>query len=209
MSEFDTAILNIEVNTTGISRADKELKSLAETSKKFTATQIASQKEEDAYSRAGIKSLTERREKVTALSAAMKQLHADHSAGTVVGWEYKRMHDEITKAQNLAIHGNSRHRGAIRQTAAAMASLTFEMTGALYGLLALTTALGAPAFFGIKFLRSIEDAKVGIAGTLQAMSNVSGAGQTWSQSMTISETAINKLAAASVKYNVSLEDVTK
>ena len=79
MSEFDTAILNIEVNTTGISRADKELKSLAETSKKFTATQIASQKEEDAYSRAGIKSLTERREKVTALSAAMKQLHADHS----------------------------------------------------------------------------------------------------------------------------------
>ena len=165
--------------------------------------------EEDVYARAGIKSLEVRREKVLALGAAMKQLHADHAAGTIVGKEYSRMHDDITKAQNLAIHGNSRHRGAIRQTAAAMASLTFEMTGALYGVIAITTALGAPAFFGVKFLRSIEDAKVGIAGTLQAMSNVSGAGQTWSQSMTISETAINKLAAASVKYNVSLEDVTK
>src|SRR3972149_10517340 len=138
MSEFDTAILNIEVNTTGISRADRELKSLAETTKKFTATQIASQKEEDAYSRAGIKSLAERREKTTALSAAMKQLQADHAAGIIVGLEYSRMHDDITKAQNLAIHGNSRHRGAIRQTAAAMASLTFEMTGAIYGLIAIT-----------------------------------------------------------------------
>ena len=123
MSDFDLATLKIEVDTTGISRADRELKSLAETTKKFTATQIASQKEEDAYSRAGIKSLAERREKTTALSAAMKQLQADHAAGIIVGKEYNRMHHDIVSAQNLAIHGNARHRGAIRQTAAAMASL--------------------------------------------------------------------------------------
>src|SRR4030065_1963717 len=153
----------MEGDTTGISRADRELKSLAETSKKFTATQIANQKEEDAYSRAGIKSLAERREKVTALSAAMKQLHADHAAGTVVGWEYKRMHDEITKAQNLAIHGNSRHRGAIRQTAAAMASLTFEMTGALYGLVALGGAMAAAAIPGIGLMKTVEDTRLGMA----------------------------------------------
>src|SRR3990172_5686096 len=149
MSDYDLATLKIEVNTTDLKTATAQLTAFADASKKASATQIASQKEEDVYSRAGIKSLAERREKTTALSAAMKQLQADHAAGIIVGKEYNRMHHDIVSAQNLAIHGNARHRGAIRQTAAAMASLTFEMTGALYGVIALGGALVAPAFFGV------------------------------------------------------------
>ena len=204
MSDFDLATLKIEVDTTGISRADRELKSLAETTKKFTATQIASQKEEDAYSRAGIKSLAERREKTTALSAAMKQLQADHAAGIIVGKEYNRMHHDIVSAQNLAIHGNARHRGAIRQTAAAMASLTFEMTGALYGVIALGGALAAPALFGTAMLKRVEDAQTGVAGILLSMGELNGKALTFGQAWAASGQYVKQVQQDSMKYGIDM-----
>ena len=165
--------------------------------------------EEDVYARAGIKSLEVRREKVLALGAAMKQLHADHAAGTIVGKEYSRMHDDITKAQNLAIHGNSRHRGAIRQTAAAMASLTFEMTGALYGVIALGSALAAPAFFGVGLMRSMEDTKLGMAAILISMGRINGEAIQLPQALEVSGKITRQLQQDALKYGISISELAK
>src|SRR3972149_6315240 len=205
MSDYDLATLKIEVNTTDLKTATAQLTAFADASKKASATQIASQKEEDVYSRAGIKTLAERREKTTALSAAMKQLQTDHAAGIIVGLEYSRMHDDITKAQNLAIHGNSRHRGAIRQTAAAMASLTFEMTGAIYGLVALTAALAAPAMPGIGLMKTVEDTKLGMASILISMGRINGIAPTLPEALAISSGMMDKLVADSMRFGMSIE----
>ena len=89
-----------------------------------------------------------------------------------------------------------------------VALVTTEVTRAFFGLAAATAAAGAPAIVSTKYLSTIEDAKVGIAGTLQAISEAAGAGNKWNQSMIMSEGIINQLTDASVKYNISLDEIS-
>ena len=95
----------------------------------------------------------------------------------------------------------------INQRMGKIALLTTELTRAFFGLAAATAAVGLPAIISTKYLQTIEDAKVGIAGTLQAMSEASGAGNRWSQSMQMSEQVLTQLTNASVKYNISLDEI--
>jgi len=128
----------------------------------------------DVYSAAGIKSPQQRIGEINSLKSAMSALHAEYANGSVTGKIYNETMRDMRGRMNLLTEGNSRHRGAIRQTAAAMASLTFEMTGAIYGLTALAVAMAAPGIVGIKLQKSMEDAQAAITGILISMGRIGG-----------------------------------
>lgn len=110
---------------------------------------------------------------------------------------------------NVLESGNARARGSFHKMTAALASLTFELTGALYGFMAIGGAIAGGAIFGISFLKSIEDTKHGIAATLTAMSGAAGVQMSYAQSSAIAGKEIEQLNKNSIKYNISLEDIAK
>lgn len=89
-----------------------------------------------------------------------------------------------------------------------VALLTTQITRALFGLTAITATVGLPAVISTKYLSTIEDAKLGIAGTLQAISEASGASNDWNASMQMSNQVITQLTNSAVKYNISLEEIS-
>ena len=126
-----------------------------------------------------------------------------------VAWEamgpategYKGALDQITRRTNILTEGNARARGSFHKMTAALASLTFEITGAIYGLVAIGLAFGAPAIAGIKFLKTIEDAKHGMAANISAMAQSAGMTLSYAQSSAIASQEIDQLSKNSIKYN--------
>src|SRR3990167_2108963 len=130
--------------------------------------------ETDIYTAAGIKSPTQRVSEIRAVETALKSLRAEHGLSGIEAAVHAQSIKELEGRWNLLTHGNSRHRSAIRQTAAAMAPLTFEMSGAIYGLTALAAAMAAPGIVGIKLQKSMEDAQAAITGILISMGRIGG-----------------------------------
>lgn len=158
----------------------------------------------DVYAAAGIKSPQQRIGEINSLKSAMAALSAEHANGNVTGKIYNETMREMHGRMNLLTEGNSRHRGAIRQTAAAMASLTFEMTGAIYGVLALGAALASPALFGTAMLKRVEDAKTGVAGILISMGELNGKALTFGQAWAASGQYVKQVQQDSMKYGIDM-----
>lgn len=116
---------------------------------------------------------------------------------------------QIASRTNILTEGNARARGSFHKMTAALASLTFEITGAIYGLATIATVTAGGAIFGIKFLKDIEDAKMGISGTVLSMNLLAKESMTTGQAMEISNRVIGTLEQDSLKYNVSLADTAK
>jgi lambda family phage tail tape measure protein len=165
----------------------------------------AMQKQNEVFKAAGIRS-------PQAISNELKALRDSKAAWEALGPAtegYNGALAEITRKTNILTEGNARARGSFHKMTAALASLTFEVTGAVYGLAAIGGAIASGAIFGIKFLKDIEDAKMGISGTVLSMNLLAGEAMTTSQAMGVADGVISKLEQDSLKYNVSLADTAK
>lgn len=161
------------------------------------------------YAAAKIKDPQQRIAEINAVKRAQSQLHAELASGTISFAQYSLGMGEAHKRLNLLESGNVRARGSIHRFVASIASATFEITGFIYGLTTLAAIAGAPALFGASYLKSIEDAKMGMVGILMSMGQVDGKQVSLSNAMNISSETIKQLSDESLKYAVSLEDVTK
>ncbi len=103
--------------------------------------------------------------------AFRKAAAAEFISGKITAQEYNYQLDESIKRQNILTTGDPRARGDFHRFLAKTASLTFEATGAFYGLATAVGILGAPAILGVKFLKNIEDARLGITGILTSMTD--------------------------------------
>lgn len=111
----------------------------------------------------------------------------------------------IHSKQNLLTEGNARHRNALRQTAAAMASLAFEAAGAAFLITAVSSALIAPILPGVGLSKAIEDTRLGMASILISMGRINGLAPTLPQAMQISSGMMDKLVKDSLRFGVSIE----
>ena len=164
------------------------------------------------YTASGIASVDKMRESLARLRVEEAALHAARQAGTISHLEYARGMDGITKATNLAVAGNTRARGAFRQTASAIASATFEITGAIYGLGAAVGILSAPAAFGFKLLSTLEQTKLGMAAILVSMGEINGEAVKLPIALEAAAGMTQRLQENALKYGVNvatLADTTR
>jgi hypothetical protein len=190
-------------------RADAEIKR-AETQNKSQERLAASQaRSNDVYYQAGVRDPKLLAADIAAVSRARAQAREDLRTEAIGVKEYDRTLDLLNKRMNLLVEGNSRHRGAIRQTAAAMASLAFEATGAIYLVTALAGVLAAPAIFGTKLLATLETTRLGMAGILTAMGRINGQTLELPKALDISGQMMNKLVADSLRFGVSIDSLAQ
>ena len=164
------------------------------------------------YTASGIASVDKMRESLARLRVEEAALHAARQAGTISHLEYARGMDGITKATNLAVAGNTRARGVFRQTASAIASATFEITGAIYGLGAAVGILSAPAAFGFKLLSTLEQTKLGMAAILVSMGEINGEAVKLPIALEAAAGMTQRLQENALKYGVNvatLADTTR
>jgi hypothetical protein len=117
--------------------------------------------------------------------------------------------DKAATAVKLFETGNARGRGEVQKLAASLASLTFEVTGAIYGFTALVALIGGPALFGIASLKRIEDAQTGIAGILLSMATLNGEALTFGQAWQVSGQYVKEIQKDSLKYGIELGRLTE
>lgn len=118
---------------------------------------------------------------------------------------YKGSLDQITRRTNILTEGNARARGSFHKFTAQLASLTFELTGALYGITAIGAALAAPLLPGIGLMKSIEDTQLGMAAILVSMSKINNVTPTLPQALAVSSQMMDKLVTDSIRYGTSIE----
>lgn len=159
----------------------------------------------DIFSRAGLQSPQQISQQIANLKEA-KQAWMEAGKGAE---GYAGAMGKINSQLNVLESGNARARGSLHKFTAALASATFEITGAIYGITALGAILSGPAIFGGSFLKSIEDTKHGIAATITAMAQAAGGTLNYAQASAIASKEIDQLNANALKYNISLEDVAK
>jgi len=159
------------------------------------------------YESAGVKSPQDRIASINSIKSAQKQLHDEFKSGAITLGQYNYTQDELQKKMNLATEGNVRARGALHQLTARFASLAFELTGAIYGLTAIAGILGGPALFGISYLKSIEDARIGLTGTLIAMGKFPEGADKFSIAMSTANKAIKELEVQSIRFGVPLDEI--
>lgn len=160
----------------------------------------------------GIASVDKMRTSLAALKVEDSLLRAGYAAGKVTHREYARGMDEITKSTNLAVAGNTRARGVFRQTASAIASATFEITGAVFGLTAAFGILSAPAVFGFKLLSTLEDTRLGMGAILISMGEINGEAIKLPKALELAEGMTKRLQQNAMKFGVdmiALADTTK
>lgn len=190
-------------------RADAEIKR-AEAQNKSQERLAASQaRSNDVYYQAGVRDPKLLAQDIAAVSRAQAQAREEFRSGAIGAKEYDRTLDALHKRMNLLVEGNSRHRGAVRQTAAAMASLAFEATGAIYLVTALAGVLAAPAIFGTKLLATLETTRLGMAGILTAMGRINGQTFELPKALDISGQMMNKLVADSLRFGVSIDSLAQ
>lgn len=88
-----------------------------------------------------------------------------------------------------------------------VALLTTELTRAFFGLSLAITGVGLPAIIGVKFLKELEDAKMGVAGIVTSMMSVNGVALTAEQGISVADNAIKELTKSAHKYGLSVSDV--
>jgi len=186
-------------------------KSIAEQKKVAAATILAQKASSSAgiYKAAGIKGSGVRIKEINALRSAQRLLHKELRAGTLTRLQYNTMMGETTKRLNLLNRGNVRARGAIHQLIARTASLTFELTGAVFGIVSLGAALASPAIMGVGFLRKMEDTKLGLTGILLAMGGVNDETLSFGQASMVAQEQIDLLAVEAMSLSGTLTDFTK
>lgn len=176
------------------------------------ATSAFNQPEAPLYTASGIASVDKMRESLARLRAEEAALHAARQAGTITHLEYARGMDGVTKATNLAVAGNTRARGVFRQTASAIASATFEVTGAVFGITSALSILASPAVFGFGLLKTLEDTKLGMGAILISMGEINGEAIKLPQALELADGMTKRLQQNAMKYGVdmiALADTTK
>jgi hypothetical protein len=156
---------------------------------------------------AGIRSPEETVTQIKAVSAAMAELKTRHASTAEEALANSRAHDALTSAMNVLTTGNARARGAFRQTAAAIASMTFEMVGAVYGLGMLAGALAAPAIFGFKLESSLEQTKLGFAAILISLGEINGEAIKLPQALQIGAKLTKEIQENALKYGVNIKSL--
>lgn len=111
----------------------------------------------------------------------------------------------ITARINTLTEGNARARGALRQTASAMASLAFEAAGAAFLVTAVVSAIAAPVLPGVGLMRTVEDTRLGMAAILVSMGRINGAAPSLPTALQISSGMMDKLVNDSMRFGVSIE----
>ena len=153
----------------------------------------------------GIASVDKMRESLASLKVEEAALRAGYSAGKVTHREYARGMDEITKSTNLAVAGNTRARGVFRRTASAIASATFEITGAVFGLVAAANILAGPAILGFKLQSNLEQVQVGMSLILRTMWEINGAVIQVPRAMEMAAGMTEKIQDDALKFGLSID----
>lgn len=176
------------------------------------ATSAFNEPDAPAYTATGIASVDKMRASLAELAVTESELHRQRAAGLITQKEYARGMDEVTKATNLAVAGNTRARGVFRQTASAIASATFEITGAVFGLTSALGILASPAAFGFKLLSTMEDTKLGMGAILISMGQINEEAIKLPKALELADGVTKRLQQNAMKYGVdmaALADTTK
>jgi hypothetical protein len=122
---------------------------------------------------------------------------------------YSARTEQLTGKMNLLTEGNSRARGELRQLAAGAASLAFEFAGAAFGIGMVAAALASPAIIGGKYLKEIEDVKLGIASVVLAMGTINGQTLTWGQASQVADEQVRKLQNTAMSMAGTTQELAK
>lgn len=158
------------------------------------------------FEAAGIKGPDARRTEAAAVRTAQAQLNKELAAGSLTLGHYNVLWGETNKKLNLIESGNVRARGSLHKMTAALASLTFELTGAIYGLTAMATAIASPMLFGVNFLRKLEDSKQGMAAILMSMGSINGLTPTFGQALAAAGEQMDIMAKESINLTGQLDE---
>jgi len=161
------------------------------------------------FKAAGIKGSGQRIKEINALKRAQRQLRTELKAGIITRMQYNTMLGDTRKRMNLLNRGDVRARNMFHQLIARTASLTFELTGAVFGLVSMGAALSSPALIGVGFLRKMEDTKLGITGIMLAMGEANGEVLTFAQGQAVAEEQVAKLAISAMRLSGTLTDFTR
>jgi len=187
--------------------------------KRIAAVQLAAdraaQKElqksssEAIHAQAGLVSPQQRIANINAVKQAQKLATDELAKGNITLAQYSLLMKDAEKRLNLFELGNVRARGAVHQFIAKMASLTFELTGAIYGFGILAATLASPMFFGVNFLRKLEDTKFGIAAILLSMGSLNNRALQFPQALAAADEQVKLLAKDSINLSGTLDEFAK
>jgi hypothetical protein len=161
------------------------------------------------YSAAGIKSPEETAAGIQKITAAQSLLRQEVTNGDITWGLYSARTEQLTGGMNLLTEGNSRARGELRQLAAGAASLAFEFAGAAFGIGMVVAALTSPAMLGGKYLKEIEDVKLGIASVVLAMGTINGQTLTWGQASQVADEQVRKLQNTAMSMAGTTQELAK
>ena len=159
------------------------------------------------FQAAGLEDPLVTRAKVASLTAAHGELNRQLAVGDITSKEYNRSMNALSAAMNTATEGNARHRNALRQTAAAMASVAFEAAGAIFLLTTLGRIAIQPAVVGGKYLKDMEDLQLGMSGVILSAGQINGRMLTWAEATQVADTQMKKLQATSMYMAGTTQDL--
>lgn len=167
---------------------------------KAAQSQAFAQSPQGIFKQAGIRSPQDVAQELAALRQA-KQLWEQAGASTE---GYRGALQKINSQMNVLESGNARARGSFHKMTAAIASLTFELTGALYGVMAIGGAIAGGAIFGLATMKRIEDARTGITGILVSMGTINGKAMDFAQAWQVSGVYVKQIQQDSLKYGIDM-----
>ena len=182
--------------------------------KMLRQAQIEDSKRADVEFKASMQGrIAARNAEIASAQSARKVIDSMFASGEMGAKDYNYWVRENVKQTNLLTSGDVRARGEFHRFLAKAASLTFELTGAFYGLTAAVGIFGAPAIVGVKFLKGIEDARLGITGILTSMTdvgdkNLKGAEKV-TQAWQLSAAYVSQVQKDALKYGIDMSKLTE
>lgn len=143
----------------------------------------------------------------TAFSGGSKNLMADMLAGSDDATRRMAVLQDQATQMNAKFVRQSKIMSELREGMGSVALMTTQLTRAFFGLSLATGLVTAPAMFGGKFLKDIEDAKIGIAGIAVSMLQVNGSALTAQQGLQVADDIVQQLTQNAHKYGLSVADV--
>jgi len=113
--------------------------------------------------------------------------------------EGNKMNAVFGKTATLWGHIEGRLRG--------VALLTTELTRAFFGLSLAVAAVGAPAIFGTRYLKNIEDAKMGLIGTLVTMGKFTEGTDKFQAALGLANDTIKSLEVNALRFGIPLDEI--
>jgi len=101
--------------------------------------------------------------------------------------------------------GNPRGRSGVHRWLAGIASMTFEVTGAIFGIGAAIASITFPLRSGVQFLSTLENMQIGMAGILMSMGRINNTSIDLPTALKVSSDLTKELVKDSVKYGLNLE----